>query len=182
MNPTGGYWAEITAEGPVHGRDETARIVLAEFESPHLHASAHWLATQALRIANRLDPHPAEPWVPAAALRPVTATVSEAEGDVPTLLRQWANSPGEQRAVVAQLESGDPFAFIAADHTGLYVLALWPVSTPRTPPTPHPRRARHRKPRLRPALHTLRTRAVAVIRSLCESVRPPEYPATHGSR
>ncbi|MFE2045770.1 hypothetical protein ACFXAZ_33615 [Streptomyces sp. NPDC059477] len=173
MNPSGGYWAEITAEGHVYGRNETARVVLAEFESPLLHTCAHWLAAQALRIADRLDPHPGQSsWCPAEALRPVTETITEAEGDVPTLLRHWANSPDEQHAVIAQLESGDPFACIASDHSGLYVLALWPVSAPRTPPPPRPRRARHRKPRPRPTPRNWRTRTLALIRDFRESLRP----------
>ncbi|MET8831864.1 hypothetical protein ABZX40_39555 [Streptomyces sp. NPDC004610] len=160
----------------MYGRDETARTVLAEFESPLLHTTARWLAAQALRVADRLDPHPGEsPWCPAGALR----TVAGAEGDVPTLLRQWAGSDDEQRAVSEQLEAGDPFALIVGDHTGLYVLALWPVSTPRTPPTPHPRHARPRTPWLRPALHELRTRALALIRGFRENTR---LPLTDGRR
>ncbi|MEV7284093.1 hypothetical protein AB0O01_05925 [Streptomyces sp. NPDC093252] len=160
MNPAG-YWAEITAEGPVYGRDEASRtVVLAEFESPLLHTSARWLAAQALRIADRLDPHPEEsPWCPAGALRIVGGAVGA--GDVPARLREWAGSADEQRDLTARLASGDPFALIVSDHTGVYVLALWPVSTRRTPPSPRPRHARPRAPR--PALRAVGSRALALI-------------------
>lgn len=158
-----GYWAEATAEGPVSGGAESARVVLGTHGSPFIRPSLLWVAAQALRIADGLDPHPRTPWAPAGALRPVPASVSDQLGDVPTRLRAWAGSNKERRAAYAQVRAGDPYALIVSDHSGVYALALWPVTIRHDVPTASRiGRARHRKRRLR-------------IPPLSRQTRPPAH-------
>lgn len=48
--------------------------------------------------------------------------------DVPQQLRDWRADDDRQAAALAQLARGDPVKIYAADHTGRYCLAAWPVA------------------------------------------------------
>ncbi|MFJ6574246.1 hypothetical protein ACIQNU_43350 [Streptomyces sp. NPDC091292] len=139
------YWSEITAEGPIYGRDHVGRAILGRFDSPFIKAALDWTAARALRIADALDPEPGVAWCPVGALRTVSDAVI-AEGDVPTRLREWADSDTDRRDAYRQLQGGDPWALIVADHSGLYSFTIWPVSARASPsPSAPARRGRHRK-------------------------------------
>ncbi|MFJ4687268.1 hypothetical protein [Streptomyces sp. NPDC088789] len=137
------YRADITAEGPVYGRNRNAHVTLGRFRSPFIKPALRWTAARALRIADRLDPAPGVPWCPPTALRPAPVT---AEGDVPDRLRQWARSDTGHADAYRQLRLGAPWALIVADHSGIYAFTVWPVSARAAPPHPLPAgRGRHRK-------------------------------------
>ncbi|MCM2389354.1 hypothetical protein [Streptomyces albipurpureus] len=169
MNHPFDYWAEVTAEGPVYGSHDTARVVLAEYQSPFIRAAVRWLATQALRIADGLDPHPRMRWFPTGALRIIPDHIGDQLDDVPAQLRAWAGSADERRATYQRLRNGDPFALIVSDHSGVYVLALWPVAMAATPTTPHADRARHRK--RRQGIPLLKTFLKRLLRRSLKGVR-----------
>lgn len=151
---TRGYLAQVIAEGPVYGTDANARSVLGALATPYLGRVIRWVRQQAVRVADGLDPDPQTPWC--GALRGVECATINALGDAPTVLRQWARSDEARQAAYEALRAGVPFSLATADHTGRYVLAVWPVDVPVTavtgpsgaaPPTnTRPDRNSHRKP------------------------------------
>ncbi|MEV7283721.1 hypothetical protein AB0O01_03990 [Streptomyces sp. NPDC093252] len=140
------YWAEITAEGPVYGGDRTGRAVIGRYGSAFVRLVLGWTVMGALRIADGLDPDPGVPWCAPRTLVRVAGAVAAA-GDVPTVLRRWSRSEGDQCAALRQLMGGDPWALIVSDDiSGLYSLTVWPVTAREVPPVPPGNaRGRHRK-------------------------------------
>ncbi|MCC2276163.1 hypothetical protein LKL35_12160 [Streptomyces sp. ET3-23] len=128
-----GYWCEVIAEGPVYGKDEWVRVSLGTFQTPFVGRALRWLRRQALRVADGLDPAPDAASSLCASLRPVECATIAQLGDVPTDLRNWADGDWSRQVAYDQLCGGEQFVLAAADHTGRYVLAAWPVDVPALP-------------------------------------------------
>ncbi|WP_228388535.1 hypothetical protein, partial [Streptomyces jumonjinensis] len=90
--------------------------------------------TQAVRIADRLDPAPDVPW--RQALCPVPPAINAEHGDAPTALRNWAGDDAIRQAAYRRLRDGQPVISTFGDHTGRYTLIVWPV--PVRPASPLP--------------------------------------------
>ncbi|MCC5033910.1 hypothetical protein DMH02_011905 [Streptomyces sp. WAC 00631] len=121
------YWSEATAEGPVNGR--TVAVRLGGYAAPTRRLALRWLRAQAHRIADGLDPDPAEPWAGEGVLCPVP----ERYADAPAELRRWAADELRQQAAALRLAEGLPFRLTAADHTGRYSLLARPVAVTALP-------------------------------------------------
>lgn len=126
---TRGYWCEVIAEGPVYGSDEPVRVVLGTFPTPFVGRALRWLRWQALRIADGLDPEPDT----TPSLRGALRRVEVGLGDVPTALRNWANTDSSRQVAYHRLREGEPFLLVTDDPTGRYVLAARPVDVPARP-------------------------------------------------
>jgi hypothetical protein len=122
------YRAEVYGEGPVAGTKHRAGMTLGRFTSPSPGRVLRWLRTQALRIADGLDPDPATTPHP-TALRLTPPPCPARPGDVPTEFRTWAERDGHRLAARHLLAAGLPFLLIGADHTGCYALTAWPLTT-----------------------------------------------------
>ncbi|WP_186768429.1 hypothetical protein [Streptomyces qinzhouensis] len=91
-----------------------------------------WLRGQALSLADRLDPDPAQvTW--ASVLHPEPATRYSGIADVPWALRAWAAN-GANRRDERRLAAGIPVFMLRADRTGSYAFIAWPVGPGTTPP------------------------------------------------
>ncbi len=93
-------------------------VPLGTYRAPTLPLALWWLRDRAAWIANRLDPNPADPFFPAAALAPVADTVP----DVPSALRAWCADAGHQEIVAEQLAAGHLVRFATRDDTTEYEL------------------------------------------------------------
>lgn len=132
-DPVRGYWCEVIAEGPVYGSDEPVRMVLGTFQTPFVGRALRWLRRQALRIADGLDPEPDATPSLCGALRRVESAIEFGLGDVPTALRNWANTDSSRQVAYYRLRGGEPFLLVTDDPMGRYVLAAWPVNIPARP-------------------------------------------------
>ncbi|MFI6639197.1 hypothetical protein [Streptomyces sp. NPDC050504] len=124
------YRAEVVATGPVGGG--TARVVLGAFRTPDVRLMIGWLADQALRIADGLDPAPDVHWLDPAQRGALMTSGSLTQlPSAPAELRAWCADPEERRTAYDRLRAGRQFVLGAADHTGTY--ALWVVPCPNHP-------------------------------------------------
>ncbi|MFD4618079.1 hypothetical protein [Streptomyces bauhiniae] len=81
-----------------------------------------WLSGEALHIADRLDPNPAEsPWYTG------TSCQAEPEWDAPAHLREWAGNSHAQQEAREHIKSGQPLCAVFADGDCTYSLCVWPV-------------------------------------------------------
>ncbi|MFF2846868.1 hypothetical protein ACFVT5_11100 [Streptomyces sp. NPDC058001] len=117
------YCCEVHAEGPVYGTGETAHHVLGTFHTISPVLVLRWLRSQALRIADRLDPDPTRsPWA-LPTIRKATAPIP----DCPTELRTWAEDPEEHRAARAYIKTGHSLFATFPDADCTYTLCVWPL-------------------------------------------------------
>ncbi|MFF2850210.1 hypothetical protein ACFVT5_28305 [Streptomyces sp. NPDC058001] len=115
------YCSEVHAEGPVYGTGETAHHILGTFQTISPVLALRWLRSQALRIADHLDPDPARaPWAQPAPREP----------DCPTELRVWAEDREEHRAARAYLKAGLPLSATFPDTGCTYTLRFRPLHRP----------------------------------------------------
>ncbi|MFI1869581.1 hypothetical protein [Streptomyces jumonjinensis] len=122
------YFAAVSGEGPVYGTGEVAGTILGTFSTPYLGRALRWTRTQAVRIADRLDPPPGVPW--RQALCPVPPAVTAEHGDAPTMLRNWAGDDVIRQAAYRRLRDGQPVISTFGDYTGRYTVTVWPVPVP----------------------------------------------------
>ncbi|MCX4678093.1 hypothetical protein OG413_22715 [Streptomyces sp. NBC_01433] len=115
----------------VSGGDAVRRVELGGFVAPSRRLALRWLRGRALWFAEALDPAAHAPWVPPAALHPVT----HAGRDAPADLRAWAEDIGHQDYALWRLAAGFTFEFIARDDACWYGLAARPCPLPGTPRT-----------------------------------------------
>ncbi|MFE0425215.1 hypothetical protein [Streptomyces sp. NPDC058953] len=125
------FRVEITAEGPVYGTLDTARVTLGTFETPYPGRALRWTSVQARRIADRLDPDPDTPWATGALRR--LPEYADDTGDAPTELRRWA-APELIGAAYHRLRDGHPVTLAASDHTGRYAVTITPLPDPASTP------------------------------------------------
>ncbi|MER7043860.1 hypothetical protein ABT391_02955 [Streptomyces jumonjinensis] len=130
------YFAAVSGEGPVYGTGEIAGTILGTFSTPYLGRALRWTRTQAVRIADRLDPPPGVPW--RRALCPVPPALTAEHGDAPTALRNWAGDDAIRQTAYRRLRDGQPVISTFEDHTGRYTLIVWPVPVPVRPANPLP--------------------------------------------
>ncbi|MER6527607.1 hypothetical protein [Streptomyces sp. NPDC001508] len=128
-----GYWAEVRAEGPVYGTGETVQYVLGTFQSISPVLVLRWLRGEARRVADRLDPDPADypafdrwPWAIELDSVPVPDCLTE--------LRVWADDPDEERAAREHIKGGHPLFIKVPDADCTYTLSVWPVRLPAHEP------------------------------------------------
>ncbi|MFE3073424.1 hypothetical protein [Streptomyces sp. NPDC059247] len=130
------YVGEVYAVGPVAGTwlPTTYSLGRVEVISPKL--VVRWLRGEALRLADRLDPDPAQvDWLP-----PRTYHVARPGSHCCDDLRKWAEDDGTDGYVRETLRARQPFRTEFADQDCTYVLSIW-LSTARTedvraPPSP----------------------------------------------
>lgn len=121
-----GYWAEVRAEGPVYGTGEVVSYVLGTFQTISPVLALRWLRGEARRIADRLDPDPAD--YPAFGRRFwATECASVPVPDCPTELRAWAGDPAEEREARKHIKDGHPLFVTVPDTDCTYILSVWPV-------------------------------------------------------
>lgn len=102
-------------------------MVLGTFRTPYPGRMVKWLSTQALRIADGLDPDPEVRWLdPAQRGALVTSPELNRLPSAPAALRAWCADEGGRRVAYERLCEGWPVMVEAADHTGTYV--LWAVA------------------------------------------------------
>ncbi|MFJ2215537.1 hypothetical protein ACIQVO_25555 [Streptomyces sp. NPDC101062] len=116
------YNVTVVGEGPVNGT--WVRVLLAVRQATSPDHAMTFVRRQARRIASGLDPDPCSGWIPAGTLVPAENRVP----DVPAELRSWCRDPEAQRAARNQLVAGGEFALSAADHSGVYLFRVLPVS------------------------------------------------------
>ncbi|MFF4754037.1 hypothetical protein ACWD5R_21205 [Streptomyces sp. NPDC002514] len=136
------YWAEVRAAGPVFGTDRCVQYVLGTFRTVSPGPALRWLRSEALRVADRLDPDPARSvWV-----RPAMRRAAVPVPDCPAELRVWATDPDEQRAAHDRLRGGRPLFLRFPDPDCTFTLSIWPAQSPapgepdRSPPVPRTHR------------------------------------------
>ncbi|GAA3856187.1 hypothetical protein GCM10023084_07610 [Streptomyces lacrimifluminis] len=127
-----GYWCEVLAEGEVYGTREIVAYWLGTFQTISPKLALRWLGTQALRIADGLDPDPASsPWFSG---RTCEATPTR---DAPAELRMWRADVEHQRAARECIKGGDPLFVVVRDMDCRYTLSVWPVRVPVPDIAPH---------------------------------------------
>lgn len=128
------YRCTVLAEGPVAGQLESAvRFTLADLHVVSSKLAVRWLRYQALRIADGLDPDPAE-W-PERTVAPVTGVT----GDVPTELRAWAADHDAQEVARLELATSGRTRLSVHDAAGRYWLAAQRVpDVPKSVTQPAP--------------------------------------------
>jgi hypothetical protein len=127
------YRADVTAEGLVNG--SPVAVLLGRYAGPSGRLALGWLREQARRVADGLDPDPATArWVTEGTV----GRVPDRLADVPTELRRWCEDEERQEDAAERLAEGLSFRLAAADHTGSYVLRVWPVGVvvPRSGASP----------------------------------------------
>jgi hypothetical protein len=107
---------QVTAYGVCGGI--RVGVPLGTYRAPTLPLALWWLRDRAAWIADRLDPDPADPRWPAAALAPVADDVP----DVPGALRAWCRDPACQESVADHLAAGLMMRFATQDDTTEYEL------------------------------------------------------------
>jgi hypothetical protein len=110
------FLCHVTAYGVCDGR--RIGVPLGTYRAPTLALALWWLRDRASWIAERLDPGPETPYVPAGALVPVPETVP----DVPGVLRAWCADPDRQEQVADELADGRLVRIAAGDDTTEYEL------------------------------------------------------------
>lgn len=110
------FLCHVTAYGMCDGR--RIGVPLGTYRAPTLALALWWLRDRASWIAERLDPLPGSPCVPAGALVPVPDTVP----DVPGILRAWCADVAQQEAVADELADGRLIRIAASDDTTEYEL------------------------------------------------------------
>ncbi|MFJ6568688.1 hypothetical protein ACIQNU_14785 [Streptomyces sp. NPDC091292] len=124
------YRCEVHAEGVVHGAGHTAHHILSTHDTISPILAIRWLRSQALRIADRLDPDPnRSPWVTPAMRQPTTPP----EPDSPTHLRTWAHNPTRQQAARLRIKAGHPLLILIPDTDCSYTLTVQPPHHPKSP-------------------------------------------------
>ncbi|OII64295.1 hypothetical protein BJP40_00035 [Streptomyces sp. CC53] len=113
---------EITA----HRLDLSAHWLLYTHEAQSPGEALWWLRWQAAKLADRLDPDPRTPWVPAGALRPVGGSVP----DAPAGLRAWCEGPADGPEWLCLLESERRVIVSVHDDTAHYTLTAVVVAEP----------------------------------------------------
>ncbi|OKJ74238.1 hypothetical protein [Streptomyces sp. CB02460] len=124
-----GYWAEVRAEGPVHGTGETAQYVLGSFRTISPVLVLRWLQGEALHLADRLDPDPER----SAWVEPTMRADAVPVPDCPTELRVWASEFGD-RTAREHIKGGHPLFETFPDADCTYSLSVWPVALPAGDP------------------------------------------------
>ncbi|MFF2848756.1 hypothetical protein ACFVT5_20880 [Streptomyces sp. NPDC058001] len=120
------YRCEVHAEGPVYGTGLTAHHILGTHDTISPILAVRWLTSQALRIADRLDPDPnRSPWV-----RKAMRKTSVPEPDSPTQLRVWVGNPAKQQAARDRIKSGYPLLLLVPDTDCAYTLSIRPPHPP----------------------------------------------------
>ncbi|MEE1929255.1 hypothetical protein V1J52_13885 [Streptomyces sp. TRM 70351] len=136
-----GYWCDVRAEGFVYGTGESVPYVLGTFPTISPVLALRWLRSQALRIADRLDPDPQR----SAWVRPFMRRPSVPAPDCPTGLRAWVAEPDGERMARAHVKAGHPLCVAFPDEDCTYTLSVWPVHLPADEPAqPIPEPIRHR--------------------------------------
>lgn len=110
------FLCHVTAYGVCGGR--RVGVPLGTYRAPTLALALWWLRDRASWIAERLDPVPGSPHVPAGALVPVPDTVP----DVPRILRAWCADVAQQEIVADELADGRLVRIAASDDTTEYEL------------------------------------------------------------
>jgi hypothetical protein len=116
---------QVTAYGVCGGT--RVGVPLGTYRAPTLPLALWWLRDRAAWIADRLDPDPAAPFLPASALVPVADTVP----DVPGALRAWCSDAAHQETVAEELASGQLMRFTTRDDTTEYELLAESVDAMR---------------------------------------------------
>ncbi|GGV63139.1 MULTISPECIES: hypothetical protein [Streptomyces] len=110
------FLCHVTAYGVFEGR--RIGVPLGTYRAPTLALALWWLRDRASWIAERLDPGPATPYVPAGALVPVADGVT----DVPGVLRAWCADPEQQLRAADELADGRMVRIATGDDTTEYEL------------------------------------------------------------
>lgn len=110
------FLCHVTAYGVCGGR--RIGVPLGTYRAPTLALALWWLRDRAAWIAERLDPTPEDPHLPAAALVPVAETVP----DVPGVLRAWCADARRQGLAADALAAGRLVRIAAGDDTTEYEL------------------------------------------------------------
>ncbi|EFF88274.1 MULTISPECIES: hypothetical protein [unclassified Streptomyces] len=110
------FLCHVTGYGVCDGR--RIGVPLGTYRAPTLALALWWLRDRASWIAERLDPDPDTPYVPAGALMPVPESVP----DVPGILRAWCADPVRQELVAEELAGGRLVRIAAGDETTEYEL------------------------------------------------------------
>ncbi|KUN94035.1 hypothetical protein AQJ67_37360 [Streptomyces caeruleatus] len=110
----------------MYGTGETVQYVLGTFQTISPVLVLRWLRGEALRIANRLDPDPAD--YPAFS-RGFWAIECDSVPypDAPSELRVWASDPDEERGAREHIKGGFPLFVRVPDEDCTYTLSVWPV-------------------------------------------------------
>ncbi|GAT83461.1 hypothetical protein STXM2123_4162 [Streptomyces sp. F-3] len=119
------FLCHVTAYGVCDGR--RVGVPLGTYRAPTLALALWWLRDRASWIAERLDPLPGNPRIPAGALVPVPDTVP----DVPSILRAWCADIAQQEAVADELADGRLVRIAASDDTTEYELLAESVDSLR---------------------------------------------------
>ncbi|MFI5687383.1 hypothetical protein [Streptomyces sp. NPDC051636] len=118
-----GYWCEVLAEGFVCGTGESARYVLATYQTISPVLALRWLRSEALRIADRIDLDPlSSGWV-----HPSMLVASMPLPECPAELRAWTIDQTEEREARQHLKGGHPMFAKFLDTDCTYTLSVWPV-------------------------------------------------------
>ncbi|MFI1888700.1 hypothetical protein [Streptomyces jumonjinensis] len=117
------YWCEITLYSG--GREYLYGGKLAE--SPRL--AVRWLAGQAVRLADLMEPHPLMPWLSEnpGAIREVGD--AESESQAPEELRAWESDSEELGAAMKMLVEGEFFRLVVSDDGMVINLTARPMPT-----------------------------------------------------
>lgn len=107
---------QVTAYGVCGGM--RVGVPLGTYRAPTLPLALWWLRDRAAWIADRLDPNPTAPFIPASALVPVADTVP----DVSQVFRTWCSDAARQENVADQLAAGHLMRFATQDDTTEYEL------------------------------------------------------------
>ncbi|WP_051821552.1 hypothetical protein [Streptomyces sp. NRRL F-5065] len=113
---------EITA----HRLDLSAYWPLYAHQAQSPREALRWLRWQAAKLADRLDPDPHAPWVPAGALRPVDESVP----DAPAELRAWCEDLASRLAALHLLREGHQVIVAVHDDTAHYTFTAVPDPFP----------------------------------------------------
>lgn len=114
----------IRCEATAHSLDLAAHWPLSVHPAYSPLTALRWLRWQAGVLADRLDPDPLQAaWLPARALRPVSAAVP----DAPMYLRSWRLSLDAHEDVLDQLNAGHAVTLSTHDDTAYYTLTAVPA-------------------------------------------------------
>ncbi|MER6603815.1 MULTISPECIES: hypothetical protein [Streptomyces] len=122
----------IRCEIAAHRLDLSAYWPLYAYEADSPREALRWARWQARRLADRLDPDPQAPWVPAGALRPVPESVP----DAPAELRGWCEDWAARLEAMHLLMEGRQVTLAVYDDTAYYTVTVVPDPFHATKATP----------------------------------------------
>lgn len=128
-----GYRCEVVALGSGPYDSNKREVYLGGYWADTPGAAVSWLRTQALRIADRLDPQPDRGWarsVPFGALLQLPDVPSDHWPDCGRNLWGWSADSRQQQVAETNLRNGVPFTVSTSDLTARYFLRAVPASLP----------------------------------------------------